>query len=129
MAMVFSLVSTLKDAAETLIQERLDEQAAAREVIRARAEEEENRKFVGEAVTKESFLKWRDEFKKEQEDEERRLADEKELEDKKKRGGAKEERKLTGRELFEGGLAGRAGEEEEDEEQLAEILEKNKIES
>lgn len=132
MAMVFTLVSTLKECAEALIQERLDAAQAVKEVIAAKAEEEENRKFQGEAVTRESFLNWRKGFAKEMEEEERAKVEEREAEDKKKRVG-REEKKLTGRELWEKGLAGKAGEEDEDVEgdgeELVEDMEKVKVSS
>jgi hypothetical protein len=82
----------------------------------AKAEEEENRKFQGEAVTRESFLRWREEFRKEMEEKKKREEEEKELEDKKKRI-PKEERKLTGKELWQQGLA-KGGDEEDEGEDL-----------
>ena len=78
MAMVFSLVSTLKDAAELLISERQQAAQALRDVEAQKAEEEENRK-------------------------------------KKKRGGRAEEKKLTGRQLWQQGLVGKVMEEEDEE--------------
>lgn len=113
MAMVFTLVTTLKDGAELLIMERRQATQAIKDVEVAKAEEEENRKFHGTAVTRESFLEWRGKFKQEMEDTERREREEKELEDKKKRV-AKDEKKLTGKELWERGLIGKGDEEEDD---------------
>lgn len=113
MAMVFALVSTVKDSAELLISERQQALQALKEVEAAQAEEEENRKFHGTAVTRESFLVWRERFRREMEEEEQRSREEKELEDRKKRG-AKEETKMTGRELWEKGLVGKV-EEDDDE--------------
>lgn len=118
MQMVFTLVTTLKDAAELLISERQGAKAALAEIEAQKAEEEENRKFQGEAVTRESFLKWREEFQKELADEEQRKKEEAEAEDKKR--GKKEEKKLTGRQLWERGLVGKV-EEEEGEDALAGI--------
>lgn len=112
MAMVFTLVSTLKDSAELLIEERRKATQAIQEVEAAKVEEEENRKFHGTAVTRESFLGWRDGFKEEMVEEERRKVEEKELEDKKKRI-VKEEKRLTGRELWERGLVGKIEEEDD----------------
>ena len=114
MAMIFTLVAVLKDSAELLISERQNAKQALADMEAAKVEEEENRKFQGEAVTRESFLKWREEFRKEMEEKKRLAEEEKELEEKKKRI-AKEERKLTGKELWQQGLAGKGDDEEEDE--------------
>ncbi len=112
MAMIFTLVSTLKDSAELLISERQQAVQALQDVRKAELEEAENRKFHGTAVTIKSFLDWRAKFMKEMEDEELRRKEEKEAEDKKKRG-PKEEKKPTGRELWEKGLVGKVEEDEE----------------
>ncbi|EOD48330.1 putative rwd domain-containing protein [Neofusicoccum parvum UCRNP2] len=113
MAMVFTLVSTLKDSAELLIAERQKAAEALREAELQKAEEEENKKFHGSAVTRESFLEWRAKFIKEMEEAERRAQEVKEAEDKKKRG-PKEEKKMTGRELWVKGLVGKVDEDDED---------------
>ena len=113
MAMVFTLVSTLKDSAELLISERQKAVQAHREFEAAKAEEEENRKFHGEAVTKQSFMAWREKFRKEME-EERQRAEETALAEQKKKG-VKEEKKLTGRQLWERGLAKGVDEDEGDD--------------
>lgn len=126
MAMVFTLVSTVKDSAELLISERQQAVQALKEVEAARVEEEENRKFHGTAVTRESFLAWREIFRGEMEQEEQRAREEKELEDRKKRG-AKEESKMSGRELWEKGLVGRVEEEDESEDTLGIELERLKV--
>lgn len=117
MAMVFTLVSTIKDSAELLISERQQAVQALKDVEAAKAEEEENRKFHGTAVTRESFLVWRESFRKDMDEEEQRRNEEKETEEKKKRG-PKEEKKMTGRELWEGGLVGKVEEDDEDEDEL-----------
>ncbi|EON61481.1 hypothetical protein W97_00696 [Coniosporium apollinis CBS 100218] len=127
MAMVFTLVSTLKDSAELLISERQKAAQALRDVEAAKAEEAENAKFHGTAVTRESFMEWRARFRREMEEEERRRTEEREIDEKKKRG-AKEERKLTGRELWERGLVGKVEEEDEGEDGL-EGMERVKIEA
>lgn len=111
MAMVFTLVSTLKDGAELLITERATAKQALKEIEAQKVEEEENRKFQGEAVTRESFLAWREKFRRELAEEEQRKVEEKEAEDKKKR--VKEEKKLTGKELWQQGLMGKMEEEDE----------------
>jgi hypothetical protein len=113
MAMIFTLVSTLKETAENLIAERVASAQAEREKEIAKAEEEENRKFQGTLVNRETFLKWRERFRKELEEEEERKREEKELEEKKKKPSAREETKLTGRQLWERGLAGKGDYDEE----------------
>ncbi|KZZ96031.1 Ubiquitin-conjugating enzyme/RWD-like protein [Moelleriella libera RCEF 2490] len=111
MAMVFAVVSTVKEAAEQLIQDRRDVVAAAREEAALAAEREENKKFHGTQVTPETFWAWRDGFLREladraRRDEEDRLA---EL----KRARVKEEPvRLTGKQLWQGGLASAADEDE-----------------
>ncbi|KAI1520724.1 rwd domain protein [Pyrenophora tritici-repentis] len=114
MAMVFTLVTVIKDSAELLITERQNAKQALVEIAAAKAEEEENKKFQGEAVTRESFLAWREKFRKEMEEEKRRKEEEKELEDKKKRI-VKEEKKLTGKELWQQGLVGKTEDDDDDE--------------
>ncbi|KAI1930520.1 Protein gir2 [Ophidiomyces ophidiicola] len=113
MAMVFTLVDTLKEGAELLVSERHAAVEAQKEVEAAKAEEEENRKFQGEAVTRDSFLAWREKFRQEMEEEEKRKQEEKEAEEKRKRG-PKEPKKPTGKQLWESGLAGK-GDYDEDE--------------
>ncbi|OJD14798.1 hypothetical protein AJ78_04886 [Emergomyces pasteurianus Ep9510] len=107
MAMIFTIVDMLKEGAELLISERQAAVQALKEMESVRAEEEENRKFHGTAVTRESFLEWRDKFQKEIEELERRKQEEKEADEKKKKATGKEEKKLTGKELWERGLAGK----------------------
>lgn len=115
MAMVFSLVSTLKDAAELLISERQQAVQALKDVEAQKAEEEENRKFEGEKVTRESFLAWRERFMQEMAAEKARKMAELEAEEKKKRGGKVDEKKLTGKQLWQQGLVGKVVEEEDEE--------------
>ena len=112
MAMVFTLVSTLKDSAELLISERQKAAQAVKDFEAAKVEEEENRKFHGTSVTRESFLEWRENFRNEMDEVEEKKREEKEADDKKKR--VKVEEKLTGRQLFERGLVGKMEEEDED---------------
>ena len=113
MAMVFTLVSTLKESAELLISERQAAAQALKDVEAAKVEEEENRKFHGTAVTRESFLAWRERFRAEMEEAETRKREEKEAEDRKKK--VRLEEKLTGKQLWEKGLVGKVDEDEEDE--------------
>jgi len=127
MAMVFTLVSTLKDGAELLVSERQNAAQAQKEFEAQKVEEEENKKFHGTPVNRETFLGWRKKFKEELIEAEKRRKEEQEAEDKKKRG-AKEEIKLTGRQLWERGLAGKI-EEDEGEDGLEGLVEKVKIEA
>jgi ubiquitin-protein ligase len=120
MAMVFTLVSTLKDLAEQLIAER---QAAAREEHEQRilaAEREENKKFHGTPVTPETFAKWRLEFRREMEEMKDREEEAEEAAEKKKNRGKETVERLTGKQLWERGLAGKVEEEyyEEDDDGL-----------
>lgn len=129
MAMVFTLVSALKESAEELMAERVNAVHAEKEMEAKKAEEEENRKFQGTAVNRETFLEWRDKFIKEMEEEEKRKREEKEAEEKKatKKGPAKEEKKLTGKQLWERGLAGRADFDEDEEDGIPAAVENMKI--
>ncbi|KAK3695189.1 ubiquitin-conjugating enzyme/RWD-like protein [Podospora appendiculata] len=116
MAMVFTLVSTLKEAAEQLAVERRDAVLKEEEEQLLAAEREENKKFHGTQVNRESFTKWRDSFMKEMEEtkakeEEDRLAD-------LKKAKIKEPVKLTGRQLWERGLVGKYEQEEADEDEV-----------
>jgi hypothetical protein len=126
MAMIFTLVTVIKDSAELIITERQNAKQALADIEAAKLEEEENKKFQGDAVTRDTFIAWRERFMKEQEDEERRAVEEKEAEDKKSRA-KKEEKKMTGRELWEKGLVGKVDEDEEEEDSVD--IEKLKIAS
>ncbi|PGH16242.1 hypothetical protein AJ80_05265 [Polytolypa hystricis UAMH7299] len=126
MAMIFTVVDTLKEGAELLISERQAAVNAMKEFESAKAEEEENRKFQGTAVTKDSFFEWRTRFQEELAELERRRLEEKEADDKKKRV-VKEEKKLTGKQLWESGLAGKVDYDEDYEESLPANLEKVKL--
>jgi hypothetical protein len=124
MAMVFTLVTSLKEAAEQLI---IDRQAAAekrREEVVLAAEREENKKFHGTPVTPETFLKWREEFLQEMEEARIRAEEEKLAELKKAR--IKDPTRLTGRQLWERGLAGKV-DEVEDDDGVANEVEKLKV--
>ncbi|CAH2445986.1 hypothetical protein PP7435_CHR1-0271 [Komagataella phaffii CBS 7435] len=93
---IFSLTSTLKDAAETLFQEKLNKATKEHEEELLKIEREEQKKFRGTPVTVESFNAWRLRFRKEL------GLDEKQ----KKRLEKLHNGKLTGKEIFERGLAG-----------------------
>ncbi|ETI22182.1 hypothetical protein G647_06255 [Cladophialophora carrionii CBS 160.54] len=128
MAMVFTLVTTLKEAAEVLISDRIRQAEEAREVLVREKEEEENRKFHGTLVNRERFLEWRERFRREMEEKERKAREEEEAEEKKKRGGGKaEEKRLTGKQLWERGLAGKGDEEDIDGEDAVAAVEKLKV--
>ncbi|EGS23346.1 uncharacterized protein CTHT_0010140 [Thermochaetoides thermophila DSM 1495] len=109
MAMVFTIVSTLKEAAEQLVVERRDAAAKAHEAAILAAEAEENKKFHGTPVTRETFMKWREAFLKELE--EARVREEEERAAELKKAKIKEPVRLTGRQLWERGLA--TGDQEE----------------
>ena len=126
MAMVFSLVSTLKDAAETLISDRQRAAEEVKEVEARKVEEIENRKFHGTVVTKDRFLEWRANFKKELAEKERLRKEEEEADEKKKRGKV-EEKKLSGRQLWERGLVGKGEDEDVDGEDTVEAVGKLKV--
>jgi RWD domain len=126
MQMIFTLVSTLKENTETLIADRQAAVRAVQEAQLLKQEEEENRKFHGTPVTRETFLEWRKGFRREMEEEEARRKAEAEADEKRKKQGqaAREERKaMTGRELWENGLVGKVDEEEEGDEADSSTLE------
>ncbi|KAL2139513.1 hypothetical protein VTI28DRAFT_5077 [Corynascus sepedonium] len=112
MAMVFTLVSAVKEAAEQLVEDRKQAAARAHEEAILAAEREENKKFHGTPVNRETFLKWREQFLKEME--EARLKEEEERAAEQKKAKIKEPVKLTGKQLWERGLA-TAGQEDGDE--------------
>lgn len=126
MAMVFTLVTTLKEEAEQLVEQRKQALLAAQEERAQAAEREENKKFHGTPVTRETFLSWREGFIKEMEEAQKREEEERAAEMKKAR--IKEPTKLSGRQLWERGLA--KGEEVDDAEDgaaPAEEMEKLKV--
>lgn len=126
MAMVFTLVSALKDAAEQLIQDRKDVEEKENEERALAAEREENKKFQGTAVTPESFMKWREKFLKEMEEKEAKEEEERLAELKKTK--VKEVAKLSGKQLWERGLAGK-GDVGEDDDDVVEGVEKLAVEA
>lgn len=112
MAMVFTLVTTLKDSAETLMADRARQEQEIKDVAQRAKEEEENRKFHGEKVTREKFLEWREKFKKQMEEKERLKREEEDAELKGKRVKV-DEKKLSGRQLWERGLVGKVDDDGE----------------
>ncbi|KAL8414690.1 hypothetical protein RB594_005775 [Gaeumannomyces avenae] len=119
MAMVFTLVSALKEAAEQLIVDRREVNERAAEERALEAEREENKKFHGEPVTPESFARWREGFFKEME--EARAREEEERLAELKKAKIKEPVKLTGKQLWQQGLVGKVEEEEDDDVPVAEV--------
>lgn len=107
MAMIFTLVSALKDSAEALMAERQRKEREEREEVARRLEAEENRRFHGEKVTRDGFERWRERFKRE-------MMLSMKVEGEEGQVGKREERKLTGRELWERGLVGRVDADEEE---------------
>lgn len=126
MAMIFTIVSALKDAAEQIIQDRKDAEAKEQEERALAAEREENKKFQGTLVTAETFVKWREGFMKEMEEKKQKEEEERLAEQKKNK--VKEPARLTGKQLWERGLAGK-GDEEDDEDVPTEGVEKLALEA
>ncbi|KAF8858086.1 RWD-domain-containing protein [Acephala macrosclerotiorum] len=130
MAMIFTLVSTLKDNAEQLVAER---QAGARHEHEQRVlaqEAEENKKFHGTPVNPETFMKWRTDFRKEMEEMKVKQEEEDEAAEKKKNRGKDTVTQLTGKQLWERGLAGKIEEDEDyDDDVPVEDVEKLKVEA
>ncbi|KAI0548579.1 RWD-domain-containing protein [Xylaria curta] len=112
MAMVFTLVATLTELAEQLMTERKEAAEREREEALLAAEREENKKFHGTPVTPETFLKWREGFMREMEEQRQREEEERLAELKKAK--IKEAPRLTGKQLWERGLAGKGDEEDEE---------------
>ncbi|KAF3762342.1 RWD-domain-containing protein [Cryphonectria parasitica EP155] len=126
MAMVFTLVTTLKEEAEQLVLRRREDAARAHEEVLLAAEREENKKFHGTPVTRDTFLQWRDGFIREME--EQRVRDEEERAAEMKKARIKDPTRLTGRQLWESGLAkGEEAEEAEDDAAPVEDIEKLKV--
>lgn len=93
---VFALCSSLKDIAEQSFEAKVEQRQKKHDEELLAKEREEQKKFYGTKVTKESFNEWREKFRKE-------MGIDKRIEERKKlyhRG------KLTGKEIFERGLAG-----------------------
>ena len=96
MQMCFSLISSIKENAENWFVERLNELVRQHDLEIKKREAEEQKKFTGTKVTKGSFEKWRNEFRKELGLDER---------DRLRRLQAHNGR-LTGKQMFEQGLVG-----------------------
>ncbi|KAK6454232.1 RWD domain-containing protein [Scheffersomyces xylosifermentans] len=100
--MVFALATQLKDDAEQLWKESLDRMQAEYDRQLLEREAQEQKKFNGTPVTVESFSAWRSKFREEMKFEEQL----------KQKFDAMHQGKLTGREIFEKGLAKEADDEE-----------------
>ena len=130
MAMVFTLVSTLKDNAEQLIAERQAEERQVHEQKLLAAEAEENKKFHGTPVTPETFKSWREGFRKEMEELRKKEEEADEAAEKRKNRGKDAVVQLTGKQLWERGLAGKVEEEYDDDESVpVEGVENLKVEA
>lgn len=92
---VFALAALLKDEAELLFQSKMDSAQAKYDQELLAREKEEQKKFHGTKVTKESFAQWRDKFRQERNVEKL----DRERYERMHNG------KMTGREIFEKGLA------------------------
>lgn len=125
LAMIFTLVSALKEAAEQLVLDRKAAVAREHEERALAAEREENKKFQGTPVTRETFLKWRDSFMKEME--EARVREEEERLAEMKKARIKEPVRLTGKQLWERGLAAADQEDADEDGALVEEVQKIRI--
>ncbi|GME77730.1 unnamed protein product [[Candida] boidinii] len=105
MPSIFALASSLKDQGEQLFESKLKEIIKQRDLELIEKEKEEQKKFNGTEVTTESFNNWRNNFRKELKIDER-------IHDRFK---SIHQGKLTGKEIFEKGLAGVAAEAESGE--------------
>lgn len=103
--MIFSLITLLKEESELLFENKLNFKNQEFEKKRRLQELKEQEKFHGTKVTKESWNKWRNDFRKEMKIEE---IDKNRF--KKMHNG-----KLTGKQIFEQGLANDGNEEVEAE--------------
>ncbi|KAH8591664.1 ubiquitin-conjugating enzyme/RWD-like protein [Bisporella sp. PMI_857] len=113
MAMIFTLVSTLKDNAEQLIASRQENARNIQEEKILAAEREENKKFHGTPVNPETFKTWREGFRKEMEELREKEEREEEIAEKKRNKGKEATVLLTGKQLWERGLAGKVDEEDD----------------
>ena len=101
MPSIFTLVTVLKDEAESLFNEKLALKTKEFERKRQELEKIEQQKFQGTKVTPASFNEWRLKFRQEMKFEEKD-----ELKRQQMHGG-----RLTGKQIFERGLAGTEEEE------------------
>lgn len=111
MPSVFALAALLKDEGEALFQLKLDAAQKKYEEELLAKEAEEQKKFFGTPVNKETYLEWRKKFRADMQIEKK----DKERFDKMHNG------KMSGREIFEKGLAGN---EEDELDEVAESVQK-----
>ncbi|KAK9484821.1 RWD domain-containing protein [Lipomyces starkeyi] len=104
---VFAIMSSLKDQAESILQEKQAEREREREAKIREEEEKEQAKFRGTLVNRENFIEWRRKFKAEM----AALVN---------KDGKDEETKKrpSGREIFEKGLDGSRHSDDDDDESL-----------
>lgn len=107
MQMCFALLTSIKDHCESWFQQQFEKLEREHERELQEREKEEQSKFLGTAVTPKSFLEWRAKFRKEFEIDQRDF----------NRRSLMHHGRLTGRQIFEEGLAG----EEEEEDPSVEI--------
>lgn len=129
MAMVFTLVSTLKDNAEQLVAGRQEAARHEQEQKMLAAEQEENKKFHGTPVNPETFAKWRIDFRKEMEELKIKEEEAEEAAEKKKNRGKDTVVPLTGKQLWERGMVGKIDEDEDDDSPPVAGVEKLKVEA
>jgi len=82
------------------------------------AEREENKKFHGTQVTPETFMNWRASFKKEMEEARLREEEAEEAAEKKRSRGKEMTVQLTGKQLWERGMAGKIEDDYEDDDEV-----------
>lgn len=111
MPSVFALAALLKDEGEALFQLKLDAAQKKYEEELLAKEAEEQKKFFGTPVNKETYLEWRKKFRADMQIEKK----DKERFDKMHNG------KMSGREIFEKGLAGN---EEDELDEVADSIQK-----
>ncbi|KAK9362696.1 RWD domain-containing protein [Lipomyces starkeyi] len=104
---VFAIMSSLKDQAESILQEKQAEREREREAKIREEEEKEQAKFRGTLVNRENFIEWRRKLKAEM----AALVN---------KDGKDEETKKrpSGREIFEKGLDGSRHSDDDDDESL-----------
>jgi hypothetical protein len=96
MPSVFTLASSLKDRAEQLFEQKVKTQQKRYDEDMLAREREEQKKFYGTKTTPETFKEWREKFRKELRIDERII----------ERKNAYHKGKMTGKQIFEAGLAG-----------------------
>ncbi|TAQ87924.1 hypothetical protein B7494_g3766 [Chlorociboria aeruginascens] len=130
MAMIYTLISTLKDNAEQLIAERQEGERQAHEQRLLAAEMEENKKFHGTPVTPESFKSWREAFRREMEELRIKEEEAEEIAEKRRNRGKEAVVQLTGKQLWERGMVGKVEEDEDDDDSIPfEDIQKLKVEA